>query len=244
MMETDVTKLTPSQLRSLADAAERKEKEEAPHRAVAEADEKMKGKCFRLLQPGPNWGCLTLERFTHFRVDFGRSEARIQRVGFVMYKKPTEGISCLSYGTPHWEPFADVASLMLYRRPVDEKVFLAAWKRAPSLLDVFKKAFTDEKEWDLLEDRAEPVWRDEENLPPADVPHIVVPSHRTSLLPARYFLPGGFYVLCPASRAAGLRKLAEKANHLAGGYGLYQECDMRHVHAEEEAIRELRAALS
>jgi len=91
--------------------------------------------------------------------------------------------------------------------------------------------------------REEIIENDEVNIA-IDIPHVVLASTESSMVPKCFQLPGYKYIISRQSILQAHKSLNEEYETLCRGSHLYQECDMKHVTSRYNQIDRIRSLIT
>ena len=131
----------------------------------------------------------------------------------------------------------------LYHHEISVPVFQEAWFSTGIRVSAFHEQFVDAAHMQArIEQLAEEPGL--ATIGDLDVPYLQLKSYQTGMLNKAYLMLGDRYLLTPASRKDGLRRVAAEEDQLNAGSHLFEACDMHYVHSRHVMLAELRLMLT
>lgn len=241
-------KFTLTQLRSMADEIENRQKIEVPKQLVEQGNRELKGKCFRSSNPVYDGFCMVGVRFTGFKVRFDEATATVDTVTMSSYRKgtylPITGVFKQT-DRRDFKSLYDYEGLVYGLKPMSPSEFEDMWGYPDKMVDIISARFNLPETLTgcaagYQYDTKESLNESEENV---DIPFIQLKPYEYDKLPCRFRLPYGRYILTPESRRAGIAHLQKSSAGLDSCSYLYEACDMPYVNTSRDTIAKLMCDL-
>jgi hypothetical protein len=212
---------------------------------LAKANVELKGKAFYWSTAHSNWVSFWARRYRSFEIVADRPAFKADTVTASWRAKPQPEANVSRTRDNYPQTFSSCMELQLYcLGQITDEVFERMWLYPLQMSKAFITNFSEGLERMQREPPSQ-IERlpDDESGIKLDVPYMQLDAGEIHMLPRAFQLPGDRYLLSPISVALGLCYLEQEDRNLHRGSDLFQECDMRYVHMQEERIAKLRKML-